>query len=81
MIRTHAGDKDGNGGFHMRFGLRKPSPLKILSARTGGRATRAVKRALIPGYGRKGMGWLHPRRKLYDEMYRRTTFPFRDLFR
>lgn len=38
-------------------------------------------RALIPGYGRKGMGWLHPRRKLYDEMYRRTTFPFRDLFR
>lgn len=46
-----------------------------------GRATRAVKRALIPGYGRKGMGWLHPRRKLYDEMYRRTTFPFRDLFR
>ena len=56
MIRTHAGDKDGNGGFHMRFGLRKPSPLKSLSARTGGRATRAVKRALIPGYGRKGMG-------------------------
>lgn len=36
MIRTHAGDKDGNGGFHMRFGLRKPSPLKSLSARTGG---------------------------------------------
>ena len=65
----------------MRFGLRKPSPLKSLSARTGGRATRAVKRALIPGYGRKGMGWLHPRRKLYDEMYRRTTVPFRDLFR
>lgn len=46
-----------------------------------GARTRAVKRALIPGYGRKGMGWLHPRRKLYDEMYRRTTFPFRDLFR
>lgn len=65
----------------MRFGLRKPSPLKSLSARTGGRATRMVKRALIPGYGRKGMGWLHPRRKLYNGMYNRTTFSIWDLFR
>lgn len=44
----------------MKYGMRKPSWKKSLSARTKGRATRAVKRALIPGYGKKGMGWLHP---------------------
>ena len=42
----------------MKYGMRKPSWKKSLSARTKGRATRAVKRALIPGYGKKGMGWL-----------------------
>lgn len=50
----------------MKYGMRKPSWKKSLSARTKGRATRAVKRALIPGYGKKGMGWLHPKRKLYE---------------
>ena len=40
----------------MKYGMRKPSWKKSLSARTKGRATRAVKRALIPGYGKKGMG-------------------------
>ena len=49
----------------IKCGMRKPSWKKSLSARTKGRATRAVKRALIPGYGKKGMGWLHPKRKLY----------------
>ena len=43
----------------MKYGMRKPSWKKSLSARTKGRATRAVKKALIPGYGKKGMGWLH----------------------
>lgn len=50
----------------MKYGMRKPSWKKSLSARTKGRAIRAVKRALIPGYGKKGMGWLHPKRKLYN---------------
>ena len=45
----------------MKYGMRKPSWKKSLSARTKGRATRAVKKALIPGYGKKGMGWLHPK--------------------
>lgn len=36
----------------MKCGMRKPSWKKSLSARTKGRATRAVKRALIPeGHG------------------------------
>ena len=52
-----------------------------LSARTKGRATRAVKRALIPGYGKKGMGWLHPKRKLYNAIYKKTAFSLFDLFK
>lgn len=65
----------------MKFGMRKPSLKKSLSARTKGRATRAVKKALIPGYGKKGVGWLHPKRKLYDAVYKRTTFSLFDLFK
>ena len=63
----------------MRYGMRKPSWKKSLSARTTGRAKRAVKRAIIPGYGRRGMGLLHPRRALYNKVYRRTTFSVFDL--
>ena len=56
----------------MKYGMRKPSWKKSLSARTKGRATRAVKKALIPGYGKKGMGWLHTKRKLYNTVYKRA---------
>lgn len=38
----------------MKFGMRKPSIKKSISARTTGRAKRAIKKALIPGYGKKG---------------------------
>lgn len=65
----------------MKCGMRKPSWKKSLSARTKGHATRAVKRALIPGYGKKGMGWLHPKRKLYNTVYKKTTFSLFDLFK
>lgn len=58
--------------------MRKPSWKKSLSARTTGRAKRAVKRAVIPGYGKRGMGWLHPKRALYNRVYRRTTFSIFD---
>ena len=54
----------------MKYGMRKHSWKKSLSARTKGRATRAVKKALIPGYGKKGMGWLHPKRKLCNTIYK-----------
>ncbi len=64
----------------MKYGMRKPSWKKSLSARTKGRATRAVKSALIPGYGKKGMGWLHIKRKLYNTIYKKTTFSLFDLF-
>ena len=65
----------------MKFGMRRQSWRKSLSARTKGRATRTVKKALIPGYGKKGMGWLHPKRKLYNAAYKRTTFSLFDLFK
>lgn len=58
--------------------MRKPSWKKSLSARTTGRAKRAIKRAIIPGYGKRGMGWLHPKRALYNRVYRRTTFSIFD---
>lgn len=65
----------------MKFGMRKPSIKRSISARTKGRATRAVKKALIPGYGRKGMGALHPKRAVYDKVYRKTTFGLGDVLK
>jgi hypothetical protein len=66
----------------MKFGIRKPSIKKSLSARTTGRAKRAVKKAFIPGYGRKGMGWLKdPKRAVYNKIYNKTTFSIFDLFK
>ena len=63
----------------MKFGMRTPSLKKSISARTTGRLNRAVKKAIIPGYGRKGMGILHPKEALYNQVYRRTTFSIFDL--
>ena len=37
----------------MKFGIRKPSLKKSLKARTTGKLKRSVKKALIPGYGKK----------------------------
>jgi hypothetical protein len=63
----------------MKFGMRTPSPMRSFRAMTTGRLNRAVKRAIIPGYGRKGIGLLHPRRALRNQIYRRTTFGINDL--
>lgn len=66
----------------MKFGMRKPSIKRSISARTTGRAKRAVNRALIPGYGRKGMGLLtNPRKSIYNRVYRRTTFGLGDIIK
>ena len=40
----------------MKFGMRTPSIKKSIKARTTGKAKRTVKKALIPGYGKKGAG-------------------------
>lgn len=53
----------GKGMSNMKFGVRTPSLKKSISARTTGRAKRSIKRALIPGYGKKGRGWITNPRK------------------
>lgn len=63
----------------MKIGMRKPSLMRSISARTTGRANRAIKKAIIPGYGQRGMGLLHPKRALYNKVYRKTTFSIFDL--
>lgn len=40
----------------MKFGMRKPSLKRSISARTTGKAKSAIKKALISGYGKKGWG-------------------------
>ena len=66
----------------MKFGLRTPSLKRSLKARTTGRAKRAVKKALIPGYGKKGTGWImNPRKAAYNKIYHKTSFSILDFFK
>ena len=70
------------GMSNMKFGVRTPSLKKSISARTTGRAKRSIKRALIPGYGKKGRGWItNSRKAAYNKIYRKTTVSFWDLFK
>lgn len=57
--------------------LRKPSIKKTLAAKYKGAYTRKLKKSLIPGYGTKTAGWLHPKRKLYNKIYYRTSIDSR----
>lgn len=64
----------------MKFGVRKPSVKKSIKARTTGKAKRAVKKALIPGYGKKGTGWIKdPKKAAYNKIYNKTTISIGDL--
>lgn len=66
----------------LKYGMRTPSLKKSISARTTRRAKRAIKRAIIPGYGKKGMGWIrNPKRAAYNKIYHKTTFRFIDIFK
>lgn len=66
----------------VKVGLRKPNLKTSLKARTTGRAKRAVKRAIIPGYGKKGMGWIkNPKKAAYNAVYSRTTVGVGDVAR
>ncbi len=58
----------------MKFGVRKPSLKKSFKARTTGKAKRAIKKAVIPGYGKKGTGWLkNPKKAAYNKVYNKTS--------
>ena len=62
--------------------IRKPSLKKSISARTTGRAKRAVKKAVIPGYGKKGMGWIkNPKKAAYNKVYNKTSISIFDIFK
>lgn len=66
----------------MKFGFRKPSLKRSLKARTTGRLKRAVKKAFIPCYGKKGAGWVKkPEKALYNKVYNKTSFGISDIFR
>lgn len=66
----------------MKFGMRKPSLKKSIAARTSGKAKRTLKKALIPGYGQKGIGYIkNPKKALYNKVYNKTTFSIFDLFK
>lgn len=66
----------------MKFGIRTPSLKKSISARTTGRTKRSIKKALIPGYGKKGRGWItNPKKAAYNKVYRKTTVSFWDFFK
>ena len=66
----------------MKIGMRKPSVKKSLKARTTGKAKRKIKKALVPGYGKKGMGYVkNPKKAVYNKVYKKTTFSFWDLFK
>lgn len=58
----------------MKVGFRKPSIKKSISARTTGRLKRSIKKAIIPGYGKKGIGWIkNPKKAIYNKIYHKTT--------
>lgn len=66
----------------MKFGMRKPSLKRSLKARTTGKAKRAVKKAIIPGYGKKGVGWIkNPKKAAYNKVYKKTTSSIMDVFK
>lgn len=66
----------------MKFGLRTPSLKRSFKVRTTGKAKRAVKKALIPGYGKKGSGWIkNPKKAAYNKVYNKTSFSLKDLFK
>ena len=66
----------------MKIGMRKPSLTRSLKARTTSKWKRQAKKALIPGYGKKGMGWVkNPKKAMYNKVYHKTTFGLSDLFK
>lgn len=62
--------------------MRTPSLKKSLKARTTSKWKRQAKKAIIPGYGKKGVGWIkNPKKAMYNKVYHKTTFGLSDLFK
>ncbi len=66
----------------MKIGMRTPSLKKSLKARTTSKWKRQIKKAVIPGYGQKGIGWIkNPKKAMYNKVYRKTTFGLSDIIK
>lgn len=66
----------------MKFGMRAPSLKRSLKARTTGKAKRAIKKAIDPTYGKKGVGMIKNHKKaVYNKVYRKTTFSLGDILK
>ena len=64
----------------MKYGVRKPSVKKSISARTTGKVKRQVKRSVNPLYGKNGMGVVNdPKKAAYNAVYNRTTTGVSDI--
>lgn len=66
----------------MKIGMRTPSLKKSLKAKTTSKWKRQAKKAIIPRYGKKGVGWIkNPKKAMYNKVYHKTTFGLSDLFK
>lgn len=66
----------------MKVGFRKPSLKKSLKAHTTAKWKRQAKKAIIPGYGKKGSGWIkNPKKAAYNKVYHKTTFGLSDILK
>ena len=66
----------------MKFGMRKPSLKKSIKARTTGKLKRKIKKSIIPGYGKNGIGFIKsPKKSIENKIYKKTTFSIWDIFK
>jgi len=66
----------------MKIGMRTPSIKRSITARTTGKLTRSVKKAVNPVYGKKGIGLVSaPKRAVNNKIYKKTSFSFFDIFK
>lgn len=60
--------------------FRRRSVSKSIKARTTAKYKRRLKKAVLPGYGKKGAGVIKdPKRSMRNAIYHRTTIDTRDL--
>ena len=58
----------------MKYGIRTPNINKRISARTTGKVTRTMNKAVNPLYGKKRMGFINdPSKAVYNKVYNKTT--------
>jgi len=66
----------------MKIGIRKPSIKKAIKAKTTGKAKRAVKKAVNPLYGKKGVGAVKdPVKSAKNKVYKKTTIGIKDILK